>query len=131
MSHVAPGAKQGNVSRSTDLVRVPDVREGYSVAAQPETTTSTNDDGIFETVATIDNGKFGTRTIRFETGRLAKQAAGSVVAYLDDDTMLLSATTAGKSPREGFDFFPLTVDVEERMYAAGRIPGSTPSSPVA
>ena len=69
------------------------------MAAQPETTTtSTNDDGIFETVATIDNGKFGTRTIRFETGRLAKQAAGSVVAYLDDDTMLLSATTAGKSP---------------------------------
>jgi polyribonucleotide nucleotidyltransferase len=81
-------------------------------------------DGIFETVATIDNGKFGTRTVRFETGRLAKQAAGSVVAYLDDDTMLLSATTAGKHPREGYDFFPLTVDVEERMYAAGRIPGS-------
>jgi len=80
--------------------------------------------GIYETVATIDNGSFGTRTIRFETGRLAKQAAGSVVAYLDDDTMLLSATTAGKHPREGFDFFPLTVDVEERMYAAGRIPGS-------
>jgi polyribonucleotide nucleotidyltransferase len=94
------------------------------VAAQPETATSANDDSIFETVATIDNGKFGTRTIRFETGRLARQAAGSVVAYLDDDTMLLSATTAGKSPREGFDFFPLTVDVEERMYAAGRIPGS-------
>jgi polyribonucleotide nucleotidyltransferase len=83
-----------------------------------------NEDGVFETVATIDNGKFGSRSIRFETGRLAKQAAGSVVAYLDDDTMLLSATTAGKHPREGFDFFPLTVDVEERMYAAGRIPGS-------
>ncbi len=80
--------------------------------------------GIYETEAVIDNGSFGTRTIRFETGRLAKQAAGSVVAYLDDDTMLLSATTAGKKPREGFDFFPLTVDVEERMYAAGRIPGS-------
>ena len=79
---------------------------------------------IHEAVATIDNGSFGTRTIRFETGRLAKQAAGSVVAYLDDDTVLLSATTAGKNPREGFDFFPLTVDVEERMYAAGRIPGS-------
>jgi polyribonucleotide nucleotidyltransferase len=79
---------------------------------------------ITETVATIDNGSFGTRTIRFETGRLAKQAAGSVVAYLDEDTMLLSATTAGKSPKEQFDFFPLTVDVEERMYAAGRIPGS-------
>ncbi|MFN2519310.1 MAG: polyribonucleotide nucleotidyltransferase [Jatrophihabitantaceae bacterium] len=88
------------------------------------TETNHNDDGIYETVATIDNGKFGTRTIRFETGRLAKQAAGAVVAYLDDDTMMLSATTAGKSPREGFDFFPLTVDVEERMYAAGRIPGS-------
>src|SRR6476620_7399278 len=74
--------------------------------------------------AVIDNGSFGTRTVRFETGRLAKQAGGAVVAYLDEDTMLLSATTAGKSPREGFDFFPLTVDVEERMYAAGRIPGS-------
>ncbi len=80
--------------------------------------------GIYETEAVIDNGSLGKRTIRFETGRLAKQAAGSVVAYLDDDTMLLSATTAGKKPREGFDFFPLTVDVEERMYAAGRIPGS-------
>ena len=72
----------------------------------------------------IDNGKFGTRTIRFETGRLARQAAGSVAAYLDDETMLLSATTAGKHPKDHFDFFPLTVDVEERMYAAGRIPGS-------
>jgi polyribonucleotide nucleotidyltransferase len=82
------------------------------------------DSGIYETEAVIDNGSFGKRTIRFETGRLARQAAGSVVAYLDEDTMLLSATTAGKHPREGFDFFPLTVDVEERMYAAGRIPGS-------
>jgi polyribonucleotide nucleotidyltransferase len=80
--------------------------------------------GVFETTATIDNGSFGTRTIRFETGRLAQQAAGAVVAYLDDENMLLSATTASKSPKEHFDFFPLTVDVEERMYAAGRIPGS-------
>jgi polyribonucleotide nucleotidyltransferase len=46
------------------------------------------------------------------------------VAYLDEETMLLSATTASKHPKEHFDFFPLTVDVEERMYAAGRIPGS-------
>ncbi len=46
------------------------------------------------------------------------------MVYIDEDTALLSATTAGKQPREGFDFFPLTVDVEERMYAAGRIPGS-------
>jgi polyribonucleotide nucleotidyltransferase len=74
--------------------------------------------------AVIDNGSFGTRTIRFETGRLARQAAGSAVAYLDDDTMVLSATSASKQPKEHFDFFPLTVDVEERMYAAGRIPGS-------
>ena len=74
--------------------------------------------------AVIDNGKFGKRVVRFETGRIAKQAAGSAMVYIDEDTTLLSATTAGKSPREGFDFFPLTVDVEERMYAAGRIPGS-------
>jgi polyribonucleotide nucleotidyltransferase len=75
-------------------------------------------------VATIDNGKYGKREIRFETGRLARQAAGTAVVYLDDDSMLLSATTAGKQPKDQFDFFPLTVDVEERMYAAGKIPGS-------
>ena len=75
-------------------------------------------------VARIDNGKFGKREIRFETGRLARQAAGTAVVYLDDESMLLSATTASKSPREQFDFFPLTVDVEERMYAVGKIPGS-------
>ncbi len=74
--------------------------------------------------AVLDNGRFGTRTVRFETGRLAQQAQGSVAAYLDEETMLLSATSAGKHPREGFDFFPLTVDVEERSYAAGKIPGS-------
>ena len=72
----------------------------------------------------LDNGKFGKRTVRFETGRLAQQAQGAVAAYLDEDTMLLSATSAGKHPRDGFDFFPLTVDVEERSYAAGKIPGS-------
>jgi polyribonucleotide nucleotidyltransferase len=82
------------------------------------------EEGVFESTAVIDNGSFGTRTIRFETGRLAQQAAGAVVAYLDDENMLLSATTAGKNPKDHFDFFPLTVDVEERMYAAGRIPGS-------
>jgi polyribonucleotide nucleotidyltransferase len=94
------------------------------VTESTDATAPDNEAGVYETEAVIDNGSFGQRTIRFETGRLAKQAAGSVVAYLDDDTMLLSATTAGKHPREGFDFFPLTVDVEERMYAAGRIPGS-------
>ena len=74
--------------------------------------------------AIIDNGRFGTRTVRFETGQLAKQAAGSAVVYLDDDTMLLSATSASSNPRDHLDFFPLTVDVEERGYAAGKIPGS-------
>jgi polyribonucleotide nucleotidyltransferase len=66
----------------------------------------------------------GERTIRFEAGRLAQQAAGSVVTYLDDDTMVLSATTVSKNPKDQLDFFPLTVDVEERQYAAGKIPGS-------
>ncbi|WP_439902958.1 polyribonucleotide nucleotidyltransferase [Microbacterium azadirachtae] len=79
---------------------------------------------ITATEAVLDNGRFGTRTVRFETGRLAQQAQGAVAAYLDEETMLLSATSASKSPREGFDFFPLTVDVEERSYAAGKIPGS-------
>ena len=65
----------------------------------------------------------GQRTLRLETGRLAKQAAGAVVIYLDD-TMVLSATTASKRPKDNLDFFPLTVDVEERMYAVGKIPGS-------
>ena len=80
--------------------------------------------GLTETTAILDNGDFGTRTVRFETGQLARQADGSVTTYLDDDTMLLATTTASNQPREGFDFFPLTVDVEERMYAAGKIPGS-------
>ena len=74
--------------------------------------------------ATIDNGAHGTRTVVFETGRLARQAAGSVLASLDEDTVVLSATTASRRPKEQLDFFPLTIDVEERMYAAGRIPGS-------
>ena len=74
--------------------------------------------------AVLDNGSYGKRTVRFETGRLAQQAQGAVAAYLDEDTMLLSATSASKNAREGFDFFPLTVHVEERSYAAGKIPGS-------
>ncbi len=79
--------------------------------------------GDHHSTAVIDNGSFGTREITFSTGRLARQAAGSALAQLGD-TVVLSATTASKSPRDQFDFFPLTVDVEERMYAAGRIPGS-------
>ena len=81
-------------------------------------------EGVYTAEAVIDNGAFGTHTIKFETGRLARLAAGSAVAYLDEETVVLSATTAGKHPKEGLDFFPLTVDCEERMYALGRIPGS-------
>ncbi|WP_342320151.1 polyribonucleotide nucleotidyltransferase [Corynebacterium mayonis] len=82
------------------------------------------DYGTTEAVAVLDNGDFGSRTVRFETGQLARQAGGAVATFLDDDTMMLATTTASNQPREGFDFFPLTVDVEERMYAAGRVPGS-------
>ena len=69
--------------------------------------------------AVIDNGPFGKRVVRFETGRLAKQAAGSAMAYLDGETVVLSATTVGKHPKDQFDFFPLTVDVEERQFRRG------------
>ena len=81
-------------------------------------------EGVHNAEAVIDNGEFGVHTIRFETGRLARQAAGSAVVTLDGETVVLSATTASKQPKENLDFFPLTVDVEERMYAVGRIPGS-------
>ncbi len=79
--------------------------------------------GTQTSTAIIDNGALGTREIVFSTGRLARQAGGSAIAQLGD-TVVLSTTTASKAPKEQFDFFPLTVDVEERMYAAGRIPGS-------
>jgi polyribonucleotide nucleotidyltransferase len=81
-------------------------------------------EGVRSAEAVIDNGEFGVHKIRFETGRLARQAAGSALVILDDETVVLSATTASKQPKSDLDFFPLTVDVEERMYAAGRIPGS-------
>lgn len=83
-----------------------------------------DDEQVVSAEAIIDNGRFGKRKIRFETGLLAQQAAGSALAYLDDQTTVLSATTVGKTPKDQFDFFPLTVDVEERQYAAGRIPGN-------
>jgi polyribonucleotide nucleotidyltransferase len=79
--------------------------------------------GTESRTAVIDNGSFGTRELTFSTGKLARQAAGSVIVQLGETTVL-SATTAGKTPKDHFDFFPLTVDVEERMYAVGRIPGS-------
>ena len=63
------------------------------------------------------------RTLSFETGKLAGQADGAVVARIGD-TVVLATATAARKVREGTDFFPLTVDIEERMYAAGKIPGS-------
>jgi polyribonucleotide nucleotidyltransferase len=62
------------------------------------------------------------RTLSIETGRLAEQAGGAVLLRYGD-TVVLGTATASASPREGIDFFPLTVDVEERLYAAGKIPG--------
>jgi polyribonucleotide nucleotidyltransferase len=64
----------------------------------------------------------GGRTLSIETGRVAEQAGGAVLVRYGD-TVVLGTATASESPREGIDFFPLTVDVEERMYAAGKIPG--------
>ena len=63
------------------------------------------------------------KTINFSAGKLAGQADGAVTVQIGDTVVLVTATAA-KSAREGADFFPLTVDIEERMYAAGRIPGS-------
>ena len=65
--------------------------------------------------------EFGSKTLTFESGRLAKQAGGSCVVTYGETQVLATCTTA--QPREGIDFFPLTIDVEERMYAAGKIPG--------
>ncbi len=65
----------------------------------------------------------GDQSITFETGKLAMQAGGAVTLR-QGDTMLLATATMSKHPREGIDFFPLSVDYEERLYAAGRIPGS-------
>jgi len=64
----------------------------------------------------------GGRAITIETGKLAQQAGGSVTLRLGDSIIFAAATMGGI--REGIDFFPLTVEYEERMYAGGRIPGS-------
>ncbi len=65
----------------------------------------------------------GSKEVIIETGRFAEQAGGAVTVRMGD-TMVLATATMSKQPREGVDFFPLSVDYEERMYAAGRIPGS-------
>jgi polyribonucleotide nucleotidyltransferase len=67
--------------------------------------------------------EIGGKSVVIETGKLAQQAGGSVTVRLGD-TIVFAAATMGKQPREGQDFFPLTIEYEERMYAGGRIPGS-------
>ena len=66
--------------------------------------------------------EIGDGVLSFECGKLAQQANGSVLVKYHDNVLLVTAATA--KPREGIDFFPLTVDVEERLYARGKIPGS-------
>jgi polyribonucleotide nucleotidyltransferase len=67
--------------------------------------------------------EIGGRTLVIETGELAKQANGSALIRYGDSNVVLAAVTASEKPREGIDFFPLTCDFEEKMYAAGKIPG--------
>src|SRR3989449_10612964 len=74
-----------------------------------------------ESLATV-SVTVGDQEMSFETGKLAKQADGAVVVR-SGETMVLATATGKMEGREGADFFPLTVDVEERMYAAGKIPG--------
>lgn len=82
----------------------------------------------FKEIIDLDNSiieksiDIGGKTVSLETGRLAKQAGGAVLVR-SGDTMVLVTATARAEAREGIDFFPLTVDIEERMYAAGKIPG--------
>src|SRR5690606_38358045 len=66
--------------------------------------------------------QYGRHTVRFETGEIARQATGAVLASMGD-TVVLATVVAAKEPVPGQDFFPLTVDYQERTYAAGRIPG--------
>jgi polyribonucleotide nucleotidyltransferase len=72
-------------------------------------------------MATTLSRQIGNQTLTFESGKLARQAGGSCVVTYGETQVLATCTTA--KPREGIDFFPLTIDVEERMYAAGKIPG--------
>jgi polyribonucleotide nucleotidyltransferase len=68
------------------------------------------------------NLQYGKHTVTLETGEIARQASGAVIVKMDDTVLLVSAVAA-KSAREGQDFFPLTVDYQEKFYAGGRIPG--------
>ena len=77
-------------------------------------------DGVMAEQIVVER-EIGGRRLRIETGKLAKQAAGSVVVSCEDTVVLAAALTG--PPREGVDFFPLTVDYREKTYAAGKFPG--------
>ena len=79
-------------------------------------------DTLEESVAIKHEAEIGGQVFSMEAGKLAEQADGAVIVRLGD-TVVLATAVASKEPREGVDFFPLTVDYEERMYAAGKIPG--------
>ena len=66
--------------------------------------------------------QYGNQTVTLETGEIARQAGGAVMVSVDG-TVLLVTAVAAKTAREGQDFFPLTVDYQEKFYAGGRIPG--------
>ena len=74
--------------------------------------------------AVLDNGKFGTRTVRFETGRLASRRRAPSPPTSTRKPCCCRPPAPASTRKDNFDFFPLTVDVEERSYAAGKIPGS-------
>ena len=94
-----PAGSQPGRAAPTTLTR-------RGAGAGPHTRRSHPMEGVHTAEAVIDNGAFGTRTIRFETGRLARQAAGSAVAYLDDETMVLSATTASQAAQGAVRLLP-------------------------
>ncbi|HRG14632.1 MAG TPA: hypothetical protein PLB00_01415, partial [Pseudomonadota bacterium] len=71
---------------------------------------------------TVKSFKYGNHDVTLETGEIARQASGAVVVKMSDTVVLVSVVGA-KSVREGTDFFPLTVDYQEKFYAGGRIPG--------
>lgn len=97
------------------------LRKGFLISLQSLTRRERK--GNMKPESKIYTAAIGGKPIRFETGKLAGQAGGSVTLQLGD-SIVFAAATMSDEPREGQDFFPLTVEYEERMYAGGRIPGS-------
>jgi polyribonucleotide nucleotidyltransferase len=92
--------------------------------ARPQKSGADTKGNIMAEAISVSGAVSGTdKTLSFETGKFALQSQGAVVARIGKTTVLATANAA-KSVRDGIDFFPLTVDVEERAYAAGKIPGS-------